>query len=163
LRRNLLKKYTEWMVWNLFLKIWLRMYIHTKCPTRCNTSILMLLQDHSTCFAYFPCPSSGAQSLQLTATGTTYVTLDREPYGNVGFKNCPRSGGWSHHCGWVRTQHVQWSCNKNKILVLHLVGHFVCKYIQNDARNHEPKIHLVKKSPVLVQPGRYSVFPKTCC
>jgi hypothetical protein len=35
----------------------------------------------------------------LTTTGTTYVTSDREPYGNVGFKNCPRSGGWSHHCG----------------------------------------------------------------
>jgi hypothetical protein len=54
------------------------MYIHTKCPTRCNTSVLILLQDHS-------------------------------------------------------------SCNKIKILVLHLVGHFVCIYIEDDARNHEPK------------------------
>jgi hypothetical protein len=24
--------------------------------------------------------------------------------------------------------------------MLHLVGHFVCIYIENDARNHEPKI-----------------------
>jgi hypothetical protein len=32
------------------------MYIHTKCPTRCNTGILILLQDHSTCFGYFPYP-----------------------------------------------------------------------------------------------------------
>jgi hypothetical protein len=37
-------------------------------------------------------------------------------------------------------KHVEWSCNKIKILVLHLVGHFVCIYIENDARNHEPKI-----------------------
>jgi hypothetical protein len=37
------------------------MHIHTKCPTRCNTSILILLQDHSTCFGYFPYPSSGVQ------------------------------------------------------------------------------------------------------
>jgi hypothetical protein len=38
-------------------------------------------------------------------------------------------------------KHVEWSCNKIKILVLHLVGHFLCIYIENDARNHEPKIH----------------------
>jgi hypothetical protein len=36
----------------------LETYIHTKCPTRCNTSILILLQDHCTCFGYFPYPSS---------------------------------------------------------------------------------------------------------
>jgi hypothetical protein len=35
-------------------------------------------------------------------------------------------------------------CNKSKILVLHLVGHFVCIYIENDARNHEPKILMFK-------------------
>jgi hypothetical protein len=36
-------------------------------------------------------------------------------------------------------KHVEWSCNKIKILVLHLVGHFVCMYIENDARKHEPE------------------------
>jgi hypothetical protein len=33
----------------------------------------------------------------LTVTGITYVTLDREFCGNVHFKSCPKSGGWSHH------------------------------------------------------------------
>jgi hypothetical protein len=32
-----------------------------KVPTRCNTSILVLLQDHSTCFGYFSHPSSGVK------------------------------------------------------------------------------------------------------
>jgi hypothetical protein len=36
-------------------------YIHIKSPTRCNTSILVLLQDNSTRFGYFPHPSSGVQ------------------------------------------------------------------------------------------------------
>jgi hypothetical protein len=35
--------------------------IHIKCQTRCNT-ILILLQDHSTCFGYFPYPSSIVQN-----------------------------------------------------------------------------------------------------
>jgi hypothetical protein len=42
-------------------QICFKMYIHTKCPTRSNTSILILLQDHSTCYGYFPYPSSGVQ------------------------------------------------------------------------------------------------------
>jgi hypothetical protein len=36
-------------------------YMHIKSATRCNTSILVLLQDHSTCFECFPHPSSGVQ------------------------------------------------------------------------------------------------------
>jgi hypothetical protein len=38
-------------------------------------------------------------------------------------------------------KHVECSCNKIKILVLHLVGHFVCIYTKNDVRNHELKIY----------------------
>jgi hypothetical protein len=37
-------------------------------------------------------------------------------------------------------KHVEWSYNKIKILVFHLVGHFVCICIEKDARNLEPKI-----------------------
>jgi uncharacterized membrane protein YhdT len=37
-------------------------------------------------------------------------------------------------------KHVELSCNKIKILVLHLVRHFVCVYIENDVRNREPKM-----------------------
>jgi hypothetical protein len=44
------------------------MYVY-KYPTRCNNSILVLLQDHSTCFGHSPRPSSGVQQLQLTVTG----------------------------------------------------------------------------------------------
>jgi hypothetical protein len=40
--------------------------------------------------------------LQLAVTGITYITLDREMYGNVHFKDCPDSGGWSHHRGWFK-------------------------------------------------------------
>jgi hypothetical protein len=36
-------------------------------------------------------------------------------------------------------KHVEWSCNKIKILVLHLVGRFMCISIEKDARNHERK------------------------
>jgi hypothetical protein len=46
-----------------------------KYPTRCNSSILVLLQDHSACFGHFPHTSSGVQFLQLTVTGITYVTI----------------------------------------------------------------------------------------
>jgi hypothetical protein len=37
-------------------------------------------------------------------------------------------------------KYVKWSCNKIKILVLHLVGHFVCIFIEKYARNHERNI-----------------------
>jgi hypothetical protein len=78
----------------VFLDLWFRAsfskyILHTKCPTRCNTSILILLQDHSTCFGYFLYPSSWVQLLQLTATGTTYVTLDRELCGNGDMTHLP--------------------------------------------------------------------------
>jgi hypothetical protein len=36
---------------------------------------------------------------------------------------------------------VEWSCNKIEILVLHLVGRFVCIYLEKDARSHEPEVH----------------------
>jgi hypothetical protein len=34
-------------------------------------------------------------------------------------------------------KHVELSCNKTKILLLHLVV-YLCTYVENDARNHEP-------------------------
>jgi hypothetical protein len=34
--------------------------------------------------------------LQLAVIGIAYITLDREIYGNVHFKGCPESAGWSH-------------------------------------------------------------------
>jgi hypothetical protein len=37
-------------------------------------------------------------------------------------------------------KHVEWSCNKIKIIVLHLVGHFVYIFRENDAQNHKRKI-----------------------
>jgi hypothetical protein len=37
-------------------------------------------------------------------------------------------------------KHVQWSCNEIKILTLYLVGHFMCIFIENNARNHEVKM-----------------------
>jgi hypothetical protein len=91
-RRNMLQNFRFMVPCIFYIYIYIYIYIythtyththtHTKCPTRCNTSTLILLQDHSTCFGYFPYPSSGVQKLQLTATGTTYVTLDRELCGN---------------------------------------------------------------------------------
>jgi hypothetical protein len=36
-------------------------------------------------------------------------------------------------------KHVEWSCNKTKIIALHLVGTFYM-HIHCDARNHERKI-----------------------
>jgi hypothetical protein len=41
-----------------------------------------------------------------------YITLDREFCGNVHFKCCPKSGGWSHNRGWVLTQ-PRWCDTKN--------------------------------------------------
>jgi hypothetical protein len=38
-------------------------------------SVLVVLQDHSTCFGHFPHPSSGVQLLQLTVTGITYCNI----------------------------------------------------------------------------------------
>jgi hypothetical protein len=53
----------KWKTLGSWFRASFSMYIHTKCPTRCNTStrILILLQDHCTCFGYFTYPSSGAQ------------------------------------------------------------------------------------------------------
>jgi hypothetical protein len=44
-------------------------------------------------------PTIRSTILLLAVTGITYITLDREMYGNVHFKGCPESGGWSHLCG----------------------------------------------------------------
>jgi hypothetical protein len=104
------------------------MYIHTKCLTRCNTSILVLLQDHSTCFGYFPYPSSGVKYLQLTTT-VFKPMLPQSSRSNVTYvvpvtvncSYCTPDDGYGKY-----SKHVEWSCNKIKILVLHLVGHFVC-------------------------------------
>jgi hypothetical protein len=41
--------------------IYVCVHTHMKCLKGCNTSILILLQDHSICFGYFLYPSSGVQ------------------------------------------------------------------------------------------------------
>jgi hypothetical protein len=46
-------------------------------------------------------------------------------------------------------KHVEWSCNKIKILVLHLVGHFVCMYWLN-FMDRMPMKKLVKPASGLV-------------
>jgi hypothetical protein len=69
-----------------------------KYPTRCNNNMLVLLQDLYM-FQVPAVPIIRSTILQLAVTGTTYITLDREMYGNVHFKGCPESGGWSHHHG----------------------------------------------------------------
>jgi hypothetical protein len=38
-------------------------------------------------------------------------------------------------------KHVEWSCNKIKIVVLHSAGHFMCIFIENNARIHKRKIY----------------------
>jgi hypothetical protein len=46
-------------------------------------------------------------------------------------------------------KHVEWSCNKIKILVLPLVGHFVCIYAQkkmHGTMNLKLKLQLLKES-----------------
>jgi hypothetical protein len=48
-------------------------------------------------------------------------------------------------CG-DRQTHVEISCNKTKILLLHLVW-YLYTYVENDARNHEPKMDLKVISP----------------
>jgi hypothetical protein len=78
------------------LSSWYRTSFSTyvyKYSTKCNNIVLVLLQDHSTCFEQSPRPSSGVQQLQLTVTGITYLTFDREFCGKVHFKICPKSGG----------------------------------------------------------------------
>jgi hypothetical protein len=52
-----------------------------------------------------------------------------------------------------RPKHVEWSCNKTKILLLHLVG-YLCTYVENGTRNHEPK---KKICPVFVYSGGWTV------
>jgi hypothetical protein len=93
--------------------------------------ILTLLQDHSTCFGYSPYDLCYVRPV---AVNCSYCTPDD------GHGKYPK--------------HVEWSCNKIKILVWHLVGHFLCVclcvcvcvcvcvyiYIEKYARNHEPKI-----------------------
>jgi hypothetical protein len=74
-----------------------------ECPERCNNNILVLLQDLYM-FRVPAIPFIRSTILQLTVTGITYITLDREMYGNDHFKGCPESDGWSHHSGWVGTQ-----------------------------------------------------------
>jgi hypothetical protein len=116
--------------------------IHTKCPTRCNTNILILLQDHYTCF-----------ETRQTKEIYQYKNIKRKLHKTnatiwynktcwqyvvpvvVNCSYCTPDDGYGKYA-----KHVKWSCSKIKILVLHLVGHFVCVYIENDARNHEPKI-----------------------
>jgi hypothetical protein len=51
-----------------YIYIYIYIYTHThthththKYPTRCNNSILVLSQDHPTCFRHSPRPSSGVQ------------------------------------------------------------------------------------------------------
>jgi hypothetical protein len=112
-------------------------YTHTKCPTRCNTSILILLQDHSTCFGHFLYLSSGVltqlqwcdqppdlgQFLKPTLPQGSRVNVTSVVPAVVNCSYCTPDDGYGK-C----PKHVEWSCNKIKILVLHLVGHFVCIY-----------------------------------
>jgi hypothetical protein len=72
-------------------------YVH-EYPTRFYYNILVLFQDLYM-FRIPAVPIIRSTILQLAVTGITYITLDREMYGNVHFKGCPESGGWSHHCG----------------------------------------------------------------
>jgi hypothetical protein len=74
-------------------------------------------------------------------------------------------------CSWWWVRKVP----EIKILVLHLVGHFVCIYIEDDARNHEPtfrtnlQLHTKpcsNRSISLVSPTHFSalcLWKQKCC
>jgi hypothetical protein len=60
-------------------------------------------------------------------------------------------------------KHVERSCNKTKILLLHLVG-YLYTFVENDARNHEPKrkfFVLSANRPTI--PQSYNLQPTTLC
>jgi hypothetical protein len=73
----------------------LLLQICIQISTICNDNILDLLQDLYM-FWVPALPIIRSTILQLTVIGITYITLDREAYGNVHFKCCTESGGWSH-------------------------------------------------------------------
>jgi hypothetical protein len=52
--------------------------MQSKSPTRCNTSISVLLQDHSTCFGNFRTHHQEYNKLWFTATGKPYFPIPRE-------------------------------------------------------------------------------------
>jgi hypothetical protein len=56
-------------------------------PTRYNDNVLVLLQDLYM-FRVPAVPIIRSTILQLTVTGITCITMDREVYGNVHFKSC---------------------------------------------------------------------------
>jgi hypothetical protein len=106
---------------------------YMKCPTRCNTSILILLQD-LTQPQWCDQPPDLGQFLKPTLPQGSRSNVTYVAPVTVNCSYCTPDDGYGKY-----PKHVEW-CNKIKILVLHLVGHFVCVYIENDARNHEPKI-----------------------
>jgi hypothetical protein len=59
--RNMWTKKISKIILHLWFHALFSINICIKCPTRCNTSILISLQDYSTCFWYFLSPSSGVQ------------------------------------------------------------------------------------------------------
>jgi hypothetical protein len=62
-------------------------YVHEH-PTRYHDNILVPLQDLYM-FRVPAVPFIRSTILQLAVTGITYITLDREMYGNVHFNCCP--------------------------------------------------------------------------
>jgi hypothetical protein len=65
----------------------------------------------------------------------SYVTRVPECRGSV----CCASSKMGSTTDGKCPKNVERSCNKIKILVLHLVGHFMCIFIENDAGYHERK------------------------
>jgi hypothetical protein len=53
-----------------------------ECATSCNGNVLVLVQDLYM-FQVPAVPIIRSTELQLTVTGITYITLDREMYGNI--------------------------------------------------------------------------------
>jgi hypothetical protein len=107
---------------------------------------------------------------KINNTGNVHITLDRKFCGNVAVGRITVVE-FEQHLKWTLPQnlrsnvtyvipvtlncsyctpddgrgecpkHVEWSCNKTKILLLHLVG-YLFSHVENDAWINEPKIYL---------------------
>jgi hypothetical protein len=104
----------RFMVTRIVFYIYIYIYIYTKCPTSSNSATVMWPAARSWTIFKRTLPQSSRPNV-------TYVV----PVA-VNCSYCTPDDGYGKY-----PKHIQWSCNKIKILLLHLVGHFVCVYTEN--------------------------------
>jgi hypothetical protein len=105
--------------------------VRLKCPNWVDSHITLVL-TRPWCCDYPPDLDIFKWTLpQCSLPNVTYVV----PVA-VSYSYCTPDNGYRKY-----PKHVEWSCNKIKLLVLHLVRYFMCILIENDAWNHEHKFY----------------------